>query len=165
MKRYYRSLVHYGTKFTNDIASIEDCLQDLFAGLWRRRASLPTPPSVKHYLFKSHRNHLFTALQKSSGRQAESLLADIPAEELTAEELLIHEETSLATHYKLHNTLSALSARQREAVHLKYYENLSYDQIAYVMNINRQSVANLLQQAIRKMRALWQLIGLLLLLQ
>jgi DNA-directed RNA polymerase specialized sigma24 family protein len=45
-----------------------------------------------------------------------------------------------------------LSKRQREAITLKYFENLDTDQISEQMNINPQSVYNLLFGALKVMK-------------
>jgi RNA polymerase sigma factor (sigma-70 family) len=48
--------------------------------------------------------------------------------------------------------LEKLSKRQREAITLKYFKNLDTDQISEQMNINPQSVYNLLFGALRVMK-------------
>jgi len=47
MRRYFRSLLQYGTKFTKNKSLIEDTIQDLFLELLERKAYLSTPASVK----------------------------------------------------------------------------------------------------------------------
>ena len=42
-----------------------------------------------------------------------------------------------------------------EIIYLKYYQYLDHGQIAELMNISRQSVYNLLHEAIHKLRGLW----------
>lgn len=46
---------------------------------------------------------------------------------------------------------------RKEALYLRYYENLSLPEIAEVMGVNRQSVANFLQKALLKLRSRWAL--------
>ena len=66
MRRYFRSLLQYGTKFTKNKSLIEDTIQDLFLELLERKAYLSTPASVKNYLFKALRNNLIRAVNKSN---------------------------------------------------------------------------------------------------
>jgi hypothetical protein len=44
----------------------------------------------------------------------------------------------------LQQALGHLTKRQREAVFFKFYQNLPYEQIASAMNVNAQSVYNLI---------------------
>jgi RNA polymerase sigma factor (sigma-70 family) len=56
---------------------------------------------------------------------------------------------------RLKNILALLSKREKEVVYLKYYQYLDNGQVAELMNISRQSVYNLLHEAIRKLKELW----------
>lgn len=50
--------------------------------------------------------------------------------------------------------LAALSNRQREIIYLRFYQNLDYEEISEVMNINYQASRNLLSHAIKVLRQL-----------
>ena len=52
----------------------------------------------------------------------------------------------------IYQSLSKLSKRQREAITLKYFENMDTDQISEQMKINTQSVYNLIFGALRVMK-------------
>ncbi len=47
--------------------------------------------------------------------------------------------------------MEILSNRQKEAVFLKYYNQMSYEDICDIMNINYQSVRNLISTALKKL--------------
>ena len=48
--------------------------------------------------------------------------------------------------------LSGLTRNQREAMHLRFFEGLSYDEIAEIMQINYQSVKTLIYRSVSKIR-------------
>ena len=50
--------------------------------------------------------------------------------------------------------LDELSPRQREIIYLRFYQNLSYEEIADIMDLNYQTSRNLLYKAIRSLRGL-----------
>ncbi len=50
--------------------------------------------------------------------------------------------------------MDKLSARQREIIYLRFYHNMSYEEISDVMQINYQVCRNLLSQAIKSLRKL-----------
>jgi RNA polymerase sigma factor (sigma-70 family) len=75
-------------------------------------------------------------------------MEDIPSPE---RQLVMVEEERMS-HESMYQSLSKLSKRQREAITLKYFENMDTDQISEQMNINPQSVYNLLFGALRVMK-------------
>ncbi len=52
--------------------------------------------------------------------------------------------------------LQQLPARQREVLHLRYFQEIKNQEISEIMGISYQSVCNLLQRAIKQMRVLIQ---------
>ena len=48
--------------------------------------------------------------------------------------------------------MQQLSSRQREAIFLKFYEEMDYQEVAAAMDINYQSVRNLIFNGIKKLR-------------
>jgi RNA polymerase sigma-70 factor (ECF subfamily) len=58
---------------------------------------------------------------------------------------------------KVRSVLNNLPKRQQEVIFLKFYETLSIEEIAEIMDMNKQSVSNLLQRAIHNLKQNWQL--------
>lgn len=155
-ERYYRPLRRYGLKFMIDEFAVEDCIQDLFLQLWQNRLHINDTVFVKHYLLKSLRSHVVQYLRIEKHFTHQELDWDSPLpEEIDAETLFIREEEVLFQVNELKRQLQTLPAREREALYLKYYENLSVAEIAEMMKVNRQSVSNFLQKALAKLRSRW----------
>ena len=57
---------------------------------------------------------------------------------------MIVSETDQLIRHKLRRAIELLPKRQREALYLRYFENLTYEEIAQVMGLQRQAVANYL---------------------
>lgn len=53
---------------------------------------------------------------------------------------------------KIETLMSKLTNRQREVIYLKYFKGLSNEEISVALGINKQSVANLLSEAIHQMK-------------
>ena len=70
----------------------------------------------------------------------------------TAEKKIIAHECNTGMQEYLAAYKSLLTKRQQEIIHYRYVEELSLEEIAQLLNINYQSVANLLQRALKKMR-------------
>jgi RNA polymerase sigma factor (sigma-70 family) len=155
-ERYYRTLKHYGLKFMVDGSVVEDCIQELFLQLWQNRAQINETDSVKHYLLKALRHHILQALRVQKRLTFQELDWDSSiADDVNSETLLIRQETMAILSQTIQAQLATLPAREREALYLRYYENLSIPEIAEVMDVNRQSVSNFLQKALGKLRTKW----------
>ncbi|HEY1199844.1 MAG TPA: sigma-70 family RNA polymerase sigma factor, partial [Niastella sp.] len=50
--------------------------------------------------------------------------------------------------------LGQLSNRQKEIIYLKFYQELNYDEVSEIMNINYQAARNLLYQSIKSLKKL-----------
>ena len=151
----YIALHHYGTRFTPDRNLIQDCIQDLFLDMWEKRESLTYILAIKPYLFQSLRNNLIHRIKRQSVFSDISQ-NDVETDETSPESDWIITETDQLTSNRLRHAIELLPKRQREALYLKYYENLSYEEIGEVMGLQRQAVANYLQYGIQKLREYWQ---------
>ena len=56
---------------------------------------------------------------------------------------------------QLRDLMSALPARQRQAVHLRYFAGLDYSGIAAAMNCSQDNARANVSQAMKKLRAMW----------
>lgn len=153
-ERYVSCLYNYASKICKDRDLVEDCIQDVFIALWKYRKNLSTTTSVKYYLYRAVRSRLFKseaaadwALQDGvNWNEVENFVDLSPEEELVAVESL-DERTRKLRKY-LHN----LSPRQYEAIVLRFYEEFSYDEIADIMQVNPQSIRNLIQRGLLQLR-------------
>lgn len=156
VQTYYTALFDYGMKFTSDREMVKDHIHDLFTTLWDRRKHLSQVDQIKPYLLKSIRNRLF-----KSYRRAEVLLdIDNYQEQVfqddTMEMQIISEESVIERERKITFILGQLTRRQREIIHLKFYEDLSNEEIADILLISRGAVANLLYQTLKLVKEKWK---------
>lgn len=149
-RTHYELLYRYGGKFTTDPNLLEDCIQELFIELWQAKTRT-TVISVRAYLLKSLKYKILKAYRKS--RDIVSIGDDETPFEWSHENFLIAGEEDAEKKRLLLKALEQLSGRQKEIVYLKYYQNLSYDEVSEIMNINYQVARNLLYQAIRSLKS------------
>jgi DNA-directed RNA polymerase specialized sigma24 family protein len=60
---------------------------------------------------------------------------------------------------KLRANLEKLSKRQREAIYLRFHQEMEYEDIAGIMAINYHSAVNLVYEALKFLRKNWFLIS------
>jgi|SRR5690606_984992 len=152
--RYVRLMYAYGRRMTNDEELIADCIQDIFFELWVKRESLaPSVGSIKHYLLSCVRRRIVRKLTAGRRIQMESF-GDGRHEEMEedAEYSLIRDQTALELNHQLKSSFQILSKAQQEAMHLRFYENMSYEDIAKVMGTNVKAVYNLIGRSIASLR-------------
>jgi RNA polymerase sigma factor (sigma-70 family) len=75
--------------------------------------------------------------------------------EFDIETYLITREVENESLKKLRLELDKLSKRQREAIFLRFTQDLSYEEISFIMGINYRSVVNLIHEAIKAIRKNW----------
>lgn len=151
---YYNPLYDYGIRIHNDPAFVKDTIQELFFDLISRLSNLGTTDSIKSYLLASFRRRVFSKLKKKKGINylEDSYTPDAFEIEPSAETQWISEESKDAYTQKINNMLAKLSSREREAIYLKFYKNMSYKEITEVMGVNYQSARKLIYRAIKTLR-------------
>lgn len=157
LNQYYPALLNYGNRLVRNSDFAQDCLQDFFIDLWNRRESLDTPHSVKAYLISSYRRRLFKEKDRSFWHKNVTDLEDEHDIEVqfNIESYLIKNEIEHQTLVQLKSHLATLSKRQREALYLRFYQELEYDEISKIMTINHHSAVNLVYEALRLLRKNW----------
>ena len=160
--QHYTSLYFFALKATAHPEEAQECVQELFVTLWNRRENLGDVTEIKPYLFKSLRRLIYR--YTAARTQPTTLIAyESCALTFSPEDFVIKAEDDAYRQDTLAKVLNSLPPRQREAVYLKYYEDLTYPQIAEVLHINYQSAVNLIYQALQQLRqqsALQKLISL-----
>lgn len=149
---HYALLFNYGLNFTSDRELIKDTIQDLYLHLWESRGKIQME-QVSFYLLKAIRNNILQTYRVPAGL---SLPVDdqffTETDENTIESKIIIQETTLTNNSRIQKAILDLPTRQKEVIFLKYYQGLDNEQIASLININRQSVANLLFKALITLR-------------
>ena len=147
-------LYRYGHRFSNNNQLVEDCIQDLFVELWNNRTGLSQTDSIKPYLLTSIRRKIIKAVDKEKKWVSTDEYEHIPFDcEIAIDERIVALEHKEELSNQLKKAFEGLSKRQKEAVYLKYYAGLDYEDIGQVMDIGYQSLRNLVSGALKKMKA------------
>lgn len=154
-KNHYQSLLNYGRRFSDDREFVLDCIQEMFLHMWERRERLSETDHVKSYLLKSLRHRIIKEGIRMKRFQNPEGVEFGNESDLPIEDGIVDSELQKELMVKLNSTLSCLSKRQEEIIYLRFYQNLSNDQISKVMGLNKVSVANLLYRTLKELRENW----------
>lgn len=149
---YYKSLLQYGLRYTDDRDSLKDSINNTFLYFWEKRDSISSASHVGNYIFKSYQRQLVKDLSSSS--KFETLLENNDnAEAVDIEEFqfIIRQEENTRISI-LKNAILQLPKRQRELILLRYYEGLSYDEISRQTNLTKRAVYNQIHTAINALK-------------
>ncbi|GAB3505669.1 RNA polymerase sigma factor [Emticicia fontis] len=150
---FIEDLLSYGYRVTNDRQLIRDSIQDLFLHLWHTRENLTDTDSIRFYLYVSLRNRILRNIEKHNHTSIDTqdLFENIIGV-LSVEDELISTEQYSEQIIQLKRAIQQLPKRQQEIIQLRYYHDFSFEEIAEMMQINNQSVRNLLHRAITELR-------------
>ncbi len=146
--KYFKVLGNYGLRLNPNKDLVEDAIQDVFIDLWRRKEYLNDIENVKYYLFRAVRNQFSRNIQKDifEGSEDVNNFLDYLGT-ISLEQESIDVETNQIRTISVRKAMNNLSNRQAEAVHLRFYQGLSLDEIALIMQVQKQVVKNLLSKS------------------
>jgi RNA polymerase sigma factor (sigma-70 family) len=154
-KTHYRNVYDYLFKLFRNAEMAENAIQDLFLHLWQNRGLLGEAHSIRFYLISSARRRAFRQLYRARrcvSEEVESAAAD-DLFNFSPEDILVSEETSSLQREALLKLIEGLPKRQKEVIYLRYYQDLSLNEVAEVLSINYQSVLNTLNRAFHTLRS------------
>lgn len=147
-------LFNYGLKLTIDKELLKDCIHDIFVKLYTKKDELGTIDNLRSYLFISLKNKLCDELRRRmymSDTAVEEVSISTPTD---VEDDYMEEEQRKNEFSLVRRLLDQLSPRQREALTLYYIEERKYEDICEIMDMNYQSVRNLMHRGLTKLRSL-----------
>lgn len=150
----YNSLFSYGFSITCDKELTKDCIQEMFLEIWNTRVSINCDvQNVRSYLFSWLRRKI-SRIQRSliKQRSSEEFSEDYEHSQLSYVELLIAFQETEEKKEKLSIALNHLTKRQLQIIRLKFFENLSYSEIAVRTTLTTRTIYNTIHLAIQHLR-------------
>lgn len=129
----------------------EDVVQEVFTKLWHKAPTLPSDVSVGAYLYVSTRNAILNLFSKNQVHHA--YLSDLGQFLDQAQEVTDYRIRENILAKLIEDEIQKLPPRMREVFELKRKQNLSYKEIADVMNISELTVKTQMNKAISTLRS------------
>ncbi len=153
-KQNYLLLFDYGMRMTRQEELVKDCIQDIFAYLWEKRENLSQVQSIRAYLIASFRRMVLKAIEQQSKKThaLESMKQELIPVISSFEDLLVLNEETSYKRQRLQVAIQKIPERMREALYLKTYQELSYDEISNIMKVRPQVARNYVFEAFKRLR-------------
>lgn len=148
-KYFYNDLCRFAFSLLHDAEQAEEEVQEVFVKVWMKRESLTQVENLKAYLFRAVYNQCMNHIKHSKVKQthAEHVLLSSQNESLQSDELSLKQ---LKEEIKRH--VDQLPDQCRKAFELSRYQELSYKEIAEVMQISVKTVENHIGRALKSLR-------------
>ena len=156
MERHQTLVIGTVARMLGSNSEVEDISQQVFVRVWKSAGRYVPRAKFTTWLLKITRNLVFNELRRSKRHahvpmQTDSGTEEIPLKDETAptpDALLLETELQQA----IEQAIAALPKSQRMAVVLRRYHELSYEQIAEVLDLSVPAIKSLLFRARTELR-------------
>jgi len=156
VERHHRAVIGTITRMLGDETEAHDLAQLTFLRVWRAAPRYHPSAKFTTWLFTIVRNLVFNESRRRSTAKLGSLEVsnpdDAPYEHATSEPSPTTQLQASELEQAIQDAIQALPEQQRLAVVLRRYEDLSYEEIAEVMEMTTSAVKSLLTRARSNLR-------------
>ena len=128
----------------------EDTVQEAVIEIWQKRDQLQHVLNLEGYAMQTVKNRCISFLRKNhdiATPKLEEVLGNLSDEDLIAETALIEEQAT-----QLDRMMERLPEMQREAVKMKYIDNLSHNEMQRRLGMTSANVYTTLSRALDNLR-------------
>ena len=151
IRDYKDGLILFLNRYVNNIHIAEELAEDTFFRIVTRKPRFVAKYSFKTWLYTIGRNIAINYVKQANK------VSDIPiedwehiyADEYSLERSYLQEERKII----VHRALSKIKADYSQVLYLKYFEDLSNEQIATVMKKTKRQIENLIYQAKQSLKS------------
>jgi RNA polymerase sigma-70 factor (ECF subfamily) len=148
LDQYWSPLLAYATRLLRSRDAAEDAVQEAFVRLWQHRESWDLEGSVRGLLYRVTRNAALDERKRRVTRRRLAGQVNRPGATPPADLEVVATELEVM----VARAIARLPPRRREIFLLARRDGLSYHQIAFVLDLSVQTVANHMSLALRDLR-------------
>lgn len=142
-RHYYPTLCIFAKKYTNDLTTAREIIQDLFIHLWEHRERLRINTSFKAYIYQAAR---FNSIRRiENARLSNITLDEIPEPESEFFDFMEYAELQ----EQILKAIESLPPQCSKIFKLSRFEQLTYIQIAKQLNLSVKTIEAQISKALR----------------
>jgi len=150
-RRHGRSVYGLARRVLQDAAEAEDITQEVFLRLWREPERFdPERGTLRSFLLAQAHGRSVDVIRSSSSRRAREVRE--AARTARAEYDMEHEAWDLALADQVASAMGELSADERRAIELAYFEGRTYREVAQVLDQPEGTVKSRIRSGMRRLR-------------
>lgn len=150
----YYPLVNFGIRVCGNADLSAQGTDEVFTSIWEKHQTLTRVENVEAYLRTFLKRKLLRLLERQ--RKIHDALYRAGSEgdwmEMSYEEFIVKVQSDEVVKHKLKRALEKLTFRQKQLIHLKFFEGLSYEQIAEQTNQTIKTAYNTIYDALKVLR-------------
>lgn len=147
-QKYYPILCTYGYRFVR-LEDAEEIVQDIMLWLWENRETPVIEYSLKQYLFKSVYHRSMTRIVQNEVKlRVDTAFHDRMFGKL--EDVDVFQINEMSKH--IQQAINELPESYKEAFVMNRFQNLSYKEVAEILNVSPKTVDYRIQQSLKILR-------------
>jgi len=157
MQRHQREIMRYLLRVSGDREDAADLFQETWLRAYRAYPRLEPASEIRPWLYAIAVN-LCRNRARDGARRRRVMVADDeknPAVDRIAGAHRSLDENAGYAAIRMRELMSALPAKQREALYLRYFAGLDYGGIAAAMDCSQEGARANVSQAMRKLKSMW----------
>jgi RNA polymerase sigma-70 factor (ECF subfamily) len=156
VERYQEKLLRYGRRFLSGRRDIEDVVQEIFISAYRNIQSFDVSQRFSPWIYRIAHNAFIDTLRKNTRSPLVFVDFDTLTSHATHDESVEQERDQKEMKVMLDHGLDALSPKYREAIILYYLEELSYKEIADVLQVPLGTVSARVKRAKAELKVIYK---------
>lgn len=149
IREHFPGLVFFINRYLHDIHAAEDIAIDVFTELVVHPHRYNFKVRLSTYLYMLGRSRALNYLKRRGRVHLDELSCELPDDCPSPVDELIRSERAHA----VHRALDSLPSEMRAAVHLVYFDELTYKEAARVMKKTDKQIDNLIYRAKRELKS------------
>ena len=148
--QHYANLCRYLLLLFKNQLLVENIAQDIFVYIWENRQQIEIKTSLESYLYSAGRYKAINQIRNVSKRNSinKSIANESPIEDKSSDSNLELKELEQI----IENAIQTLPDRCQKIFRLSREEDMSYKEIAIIMNVSVNTVENQMGIALKKLR-------------
>ncbi|MDD4589985.1 MAG: sigma-70 family RNA polymerase sigma factor [Parabacteroides sp.] len=151
---YINDLYAYGISLGGEKEVVKDAVQDIFLKIYFEKKDFSSVDHLKYFLLKSLKNRLYNVHKSKAVSTTTGISSDVHGFSITTTVLdrIIDEEDRTIIKEQIDDLLSKLTARQKEAIYLRFMQEMEYEEIAEIMEMTPHAARKLISRSLKRMR-------------
>jgi RNA polymerase sigma factor (sigma-70 family) len=147
-------LYTYGISLGGEKEVVKDAVQDIFLKIYFEEKNFSSVDHLKYFLLKSLKNRLYNIYKSKLISTTTGISEEVLGFSITTTVLdnIIDEEDRAIIKQQIDDLLSKLTTRQKEAIYLRFIQELEYEEIAEIMDMTQHATRKLISRSLKRLR-------------